>query len=157
MRRWAYIEASGKSSETPPPPWTWIARSIDLQRHVRGGDLDAAISVRACLLPTVSISHAALSVSSRAISISMRDSAIQSWMFARVATGAPNVTREAARGAHQLERPLGRADRAHAVVDAARAEPGLRDREAVALVADQVRGGDADVLEVTSAWPSWSM
>ena len=43
--------------------------------------LIAAISVRACLLPTVSISHAVFSVSSRTISISMRDSAIQSWML----------------------------------------------------------------------------
>ena len=32
--------------------------------------------------------------------------------------------------AHQLDRPLGQPDRAHAVVDPARAEPGLRDREA---------------------------
>ena len=57
----------------------------------------AAISVRAWRLPTVSISQAAFSVSSRAISISMRDSAIQSWMLARVASGCPKVTRETAR------------------------------------------------------------
>ena len=41
--------------------------------------------------------------------------------------------------AHQLERPLGRADRAHAVVDAARAEAGLGDHEAVALAGEEVR------------------
>jgi ABC-type nitrate/sulfonate/bicarbonate transport system permease component len=28
VRWWAYIWASGKSCETPAPPWTWIARSI---------------------------------------------------------------------------------------------------------------------------------
>ena len=43
--------------------------------------LIAAISVRACLLPTVSISQAVFSVSSRIISSSMRASAIQSRMF----------------------------------------------------------------------------
>ena len=49
--------------------------------------LIAAISMRAWRLPTVSISQAAFSVSRRAISISIRDSAIQSWMFARAASG----------------------------------------------------------------------
>ena len=59
--------------------------------------LIAAISVRACLLPTVSISHAVLSVSRRTISMSMRDSAIQSRTLPRVATGAPKVSRSSAR------------------------------------------------------------
>ena len=49
--------------------------------------------------------------------------------------------------AHELERPLGHADGAHAVVDAARAEPGLRDREAAALLAEEVLRRDAHVLE----------
>ena len=40
---------------------------------------------------------------------------------------------------HQLERALGRPDHPHAVVDAPRAEPGLGDREAGALLAEQVR------------------
>ena len=39
---------------------------------------------------------------------------------------------------HQLERPLGRADRAHAVVDAARAEADLGDLEAAALAEQHV-------------------
>ncbi len=89
--------ASGKSFETPPPPWTWIARSITLSATVGAATLMAAISVRACLLPTVSISQAAFSVSSRAMLISIRDSAIQSWMLARSASGCPKVTRSAAR------------------------------------------------------------
>ncbi len=48
---------------------------------------------------------------------------------------------------HQLDGPLGQPDRAHAVVDPAGAQSGLRDGEAVALVGDQVRRGDAHPLE----------
>ena len=48
--------------------------------------------------------------------------------------------------AHQLEGALGRADRAHAVVDAAGAEPVLGDREAGAALAEQVVGRHAAVL-----------
>ena len=59
--------------------------------------LIAAISTRACRLPTVSISHAVFSVSRRTISSSIRDSAIQSWMLAFSATGLPNVVRSSAR------------------------------------------------------------
>src|SRR6185437_10519522 len=50
-------------------------------------------------------------------------------------------------GAYQLDGPLREADRAHAVVDPARAEPRLRDREPAALVADQVGRGHPDVAE----------
>jgi hypothetical protein len=49
--------------------------------------------------------------------------------------------------AHQLQRTLGGADRAHAVVDAARTQPRLGDREAAALLAEQVGPRDPDVLE----------
>ena len=69
-------------------------------------------------------------MSSRIISISMRASAIQSWMLALSATGLPKVTRDCGALAHQLQRPFGHADRAHAVVDAPGPEPGLADREA---------------------------
>ena len=61
---------------------------------------------------------------SRAMSISMRDSAIQSWMSPFWATSVPNVVRCSARLTMHLERPLGHADGAHAVVDAARARGG---------------------------------
>ena len=78
----------------------------------------------------------------------MRDSAIQSWMLARIASGWPNVTRETAR-AHIASSARSAAPmRAHAVVDAARAEAGLGDHEAVALARDQVRGRHAHVAEV---------
>ena len=56
-----------------------------------------AISVRASRLPTVSISQAAFITSSRAISISIRDSAIQSRTLAFAETGRPNVSRASAR------------------------------------------------------------
>ena len=49
--------------------------------------------------------------------------------------------------AHELERLLGHADGAHAVVDAAGAEAGLRDREPAALLAEQELRRDAHVLE----------
>ena len=86
--------------------------------------------MRAPLSPTVSISQAAFSVSRRACSISIRrvgdpllDHALLGQRLAeRHPLGDP--------AAHQLERPLGRADAAHAVVDAAGAEAGLGDGEA---------------------------
>ena len=69
-----------------------------------------AISARAALLPTVSIMCAAFSVSSRACSISMRDSAIRSRVTPCSAIGLPNATRVLTRAAHRLERALGEAD-----------------------------------------------
>ena len=50
-------------------------------------------------------------------------------------------------GDHERERPLRRAQCAHAVVDAAGTQPGLGQGEAGALLTQQVRGRDADVLE----------
>jgi hypothetical protein len=55
---------------------------------------------------------------------------------------------------HRLDGPLGDADRAHPVVDPPRAEAGLRDREAVALPADQVLHRDPDVTEGDLGAPS---
>ena len=49
---------------------------------------------------------------------------------------------------HEVQRALGHPDRAHAVVDPARAEPRLGDREAAALLADEVRGRHAHVVEL---------
>ena len=48
-------------------------------------------------MPTLSIIHAVFSVSSRTISRSMRDSAIQSMMLLRSAIRLPNVVRLSAR------------------------------------------------------------
>src|SRR5215472_1900804 len=65
-------------------------------------------------------------------------------------TGQGAAERVALRGpaAHQLQRPLGRADLPHAVVDAAGAEPGLGDRESITLARDQVGGRYPDVPEL---------
>ena len=55
------------------------------------------ISVAAALLPTVSIRCAVRKTYSRAMSISIRDSAIQSWISPFWATREPNVERLIAR------------------------------------------------------------
>src|ERR1700691_2271472 len=47
--------------------------------------------------------------------------------------------------AHELQGPLGRADLPHAVVDAARSQPCLRDGEPVPLAGDDVLVGDVHV------------
>ena len=57
----------------------------------------AAISVRAPFAPTLSISHAVFSVSSRACSISIRDSAIAVRTVPCSASVLPNATRDVAR------------------------------------------------------------
>src|SRR5512139_417393 len=47
--------------------------------------------------------------------------------------------------AHQVECPLSEPDQSHAVMDAARAEPTLRDLEAAAFAQQEVRGRHADI------------
>ena len=84
-----------------------------------------AISALAALLPATSIIHAAFSVSRRAMSIWQRASAMRSLRHALLRRPClPNATRARGALAHQLERALGQADQAHAVVDAARARAG---------------------------------
>ncbi len=51
----AYQWASGKSSETPAPPWIWMARSMTFSATLGATTLIWAISLAAILLPTVSI------------------------------------------------------------------------------------------------------
>jgi hypothetical protein len=50
--------------------------------------------------------------------------------------------------AHQPERTFRRADEPHAVMDPARAEPGLGDRETVTFPGDQIGGRHPDVAEL---------
>ena len=76
----------------------------------------------------------------------MRALAMRSSVTPCSASVLPKATRRRRPLAQQLERPLGRADRAHAVVDAARAEPGLGDGEAAALLAEHVVDGHAHVV-----------
>src|SRR5207248_3296770 len=101
---------------------------------------------RASRLPTVSMSHAVFMVSRRTISISIRASAIQSRMFSRVLTGAPKVSRSAAR------RHSNCSARSAAPTDRMQwwMRPGPSracDHEAVALAREQVGLRHADVLE----------
>jgi hypothetical protein len=67
-----------------------------------------------------------------------RASAMRSCVTVWCASGLPNATRCSARFAHQLERAFGQADQAHAMVDAPRAEPALRDLEAAAFAEQHV-------------------
>ena len=66
---------------------------------------------------------------------------------------AERDTRERAL-AHQVVGALGHADRAHAVVDASRAESRLRDREAAPFFTKQIGNGNADVLVFDLAVPA---
>ena len=146
IRATAYSSGSSVSCATPAPPCAWIARSITQVATSGAATLIADTSIRAPRFPTVSISHAVLSTSRRTCSIRTRASEIQRWTTPCSMIGRPNV--DALRGplAHHLERALGHPDRAHRVVDPARAESLLGDPEPVALVAEEVRRGDADVV-----------
>ena len=75
-----------------------------------------------------------------------RASAMRSCQTVWRAIALPNATRVEAL-AHQLERALGAADRAHAVMDAARAEAALGDLEAAAFAQQDVRDRHPHVLE----------
>lgn len=66
VRMCAHMLANGKSSVTPAPPWTWIARSMIFSAMAGATTLISAISFFATLLPCLSIMSAACSVSSLA-------------------------------------------------------------------------------------------
>ena len=129
-------------------------RSADPRRdHLDRGDLGAGPLPRRA----VSISHAVFSTSSRACSISIRDSAICCRTTPCSADGPPKAYPALRPPAHQLQRPLGHAERPHAVVDAAGPEPGLSDREAAAARPIRFVDRHPHVLEEQSPpWPCWS-
>ena len=107
-----------------------------------------AISAWAALLPALSIRSAALRHSSRDMSMSIRARATRcSQIDCARMSFLPNATRDCSRLHHRLQRFLGRADRAHAMVDAARPEPALRDLEAAPFAEQQVRRRHAHVLQ----------
>ena len=83
--------------------------------------------------------------------MSAADSAIQFWIVCFSASGSPNALRSSEVRAHQLEGALHLAEPAHHVVDAAGAEPLLRDAEAVARLAEHVVERDAHVREARLA------
>ena len=99
-------------ADSPPAPCTWIALSRIHSTVCGVAILIAWISVCAPWLPTVSISQAVLSTSSRSCSIRTRDSAIQSRTTPCSASGLPKATRSTRAPAHQLDGALGHADRA---------------------------------------------
>ena len=102
--------------------------------------------MRAPRLPTVSISHAVLSTSRRTCSIFTRASEIQRWTTPWSMMARPERRPRRRAPAHHLQRALGHPDRPHRVVDAPRPEALLREPEALALLAEQVRGRHADVV-----------
>jgi hypothetical protein len=81
-----------------------------------------------------------------------RDSAMRSCVTVCWAIVLPKAVRAGAL-AHQLERALGRADRAHAVVDAAGAEAALGDLEAAAFAEQDVAAGTRTFFSSISMWP----
>jgi hypothetical protein len=81
-----------------------------------------------------------------------RDSAMRSCQTDCSASGLPKATLLQA-VAHHLQRALGGADGAHAVVDAPRPEPALRDLEAAALAQQDVAAGTRTFSSSTSMWP----
>ena len=146
MRLKRHIQASGVSSDIPSAPWTWIARSSTSMTTFAATTLIIEISCRAARLPSVSICQAALRVSSRAWSTSMRDRATKSWTNCFSASLPPNVSRSLAR------RHI--SSIARSAVPIARMqwwmrpgpEPVLGDHEAGAPLAEQARGRHAAVL-----------
>ena len=132
-----YITASGVSSVIPSPPCTCRARSITSFSTRAAKNLISDTSTRAS--SPSSSRCAACSVISRHAWISAADSAIQFWIVCFSASRSPNAFSLERVRAHHVERPLHLAEPAHHVVDAARAEPLLRDPEAVARLAEHVR------------------
>ena len=103
--------------------------------------LMAAISVIAPSAPSSSSFHAACRVSRRAWSMATRASATRSRLPPRLSSGLPKAVRLHAAIDHQLERALGRADAAHAVVNAARPQAALGDLEAAPRPGDEAVDG----------------
>jgi hypothetical protein len=141
------MSASGVHCDTPVAPCIWMALSMISQVRIGTIALIALTHTRASALPSSSIALAAVSTMRRIDSISMRDWAIISdvacrgWRaLAERLTGEPTLD-------HHLERPLGLADRTHAVVDTTRAEAHLGDLEAAALAEQHVLVRHAHVVE----------
>ena len=147
VRTWVHMRASGKSWLTPAPPCICTAWSITSSATRGAITLICEMSGAAARTPCVSIAQAALRHSRRAISMLMRASAMMSGLAPSRASFWPKAERVAGAPAHRLERPLGLADGAHAMVDAPRAEPPLRDLEAAPAAEDQRVLRNAHVVE----------
>ena len=128
MRLNRHIPASGVSSDMPSAPWVWIARSSTSMTTFAATTLIIEISWRAARLPAVSIFHAACSVEAGLVGLHPR---LGDEVLDELLVGELAAERLALVGAvaHHLDRALGGADRAHAVVDPPGPEPVLGDHE----------------------------
>src|SRR6478672_26203 len=139
-----YSRASGKSSDTPAAPCTWIARSMTSHATCGATALIWDTRTWASLLPCASMVHAAFSHNSRAWSISLRERAICSRTTPCSLNGLPNATRLPTRSTISAN--------ARSAAPSARmqwwmrAEPRLGDREPRALLAEQVLHGHPHVV-----------
>ena len=106
-----------------------------------------AISERATLLPTVSIRWAAFSVSSRACSISIRDSAMSARIVPCSAKGSAEGDARLHSPAHRFQGPLGQADQSHAVVNSTRPQPALGNFKTASFAQQHVGRRHAHVFE----------
>jgi hypothetical protein len=110
-----------------------------MSQHFSGTIAFTALThTRASALPSVSIALAARSTISRIASTSMRARDSTSMFLPRLISFLPKPSRLTPPVDHHLDGPLGRADRPHAVVDAARSEPHLGDLEAASLTEQDV-------------------
>ena len=141
------MAASGVSSDMPAPPCTWMARSMTFvaARGRRSWPSRPGAGRPCC--PRRRSPRRPSWHSSRACSISSRDSATCCCSMPWSASGPPNATRVLARSHHHRQRPLRRAQRPHAVVDPAGAEPGLGRGEPAALLAEHVGHRHPDAVE----------
>ena len=134
-----------------------MARSTIFSATFGAATLMALISTAAALFPTVSISHAVFSVSSRTISSSMRASAIQSMMLDRSAMRRPKVVRESARWhSSSSARSAAPMERMQWWI-----RPGPRRAWLMAKPspspAIMLEAGTRTSSNSSSTWPSWSM
>ena len=158
VRECAYMRPSGKSSLTPAPPCTWIARSMTSQRdprrdHLDGGDLGA----RRLGADVVDQPGGLEGQQPRLLD---RHPRLGDLLAHHALLGERLAEGDARRGAlaHQLERPLRHADRAHAVMDAAGPEPAWAIAKPPPSSPIRLLDRHADVgRSATSQWPCWSL
>src|SRR5919197_128485 len=118
-----------------------------LQRHVRHGDLDLGDGLLGGLVADGV--HHVRGVQDEQPRLVDLDARLRDALERDVVVGDALAEGHAAHRAlaHQLQRPLGHADLAHAVVDASGTQAALRDLEAAALAEQQVGRGHPHVLE----------
>ena len=119
-----HAAASGMSSDMPSAPCTCIARSSTLLVHLRGDHLDHRdVLAGGALALGVHLPGGVQHHQARGVDLHARlgDEVLDELLLGELAAERLALVRAPA---HQLEGALGRADRAHAVVDAARARAG---------------------------------